>query len=587
MWRKCCLKSAIQAFQQRDGKGSKPAESDYVWCFVRDVGNMTFSGARCGLLRRAGLIYSQFYGMNKLQFDAKKHFPWEDAEDTLSMMAMDEIYREAMRATMGTRPISMPMCRQSYNHSGRRFMLAVRGNDDKSWGAREEHRLSLALLMEIISELQSRGNPELRRRKTRKQFYVFETKVVNRFTELVTLPIARWFQEVLGMAPEGRLGQDRQKLAILLSFLLKGSYSSTLLRRYPFLYLKKLKGDESKKEIGLGLKEVITRFGFGWMPDDIFDWEMNNFSPGIADRFPFPVQRLKNLYKKRGKERKEMIDILQEMDQITGRINTLTESEDDRTNYRFLICWLAIRIIKQYYRDVWNALYRSPHEFKGKEIERRRQSDEQGQIGEARGERLRSHGFNKRRQIKHRGSKWVQKSWDKIPLLTYESVKRELAEDPVPCGRGRSYVTKREIFDLLFGLDGDDDDNDCRGQGWQNKKYLHALKHITVHLDEVTLRKVLRRMWKLFDNYCLCIPLVSKDRWLAKNTWIGFDEHGERMDYPNCGGRFYKGRWRSHSSWMEEISIDEEYCWNLELADILSEEGLRNGRTYVKEATRQ
>src|SRR5436305_9617820 len=153
MWRKCCLQKVKEAFQLADYEGSKVLETEYTWCFMRDVGNITLAGRKGSLLHRAGLIYSQFYGMNKLQFDAKKHYPWDDAEDTLSMMAVDEVYREAMRATMGTKPISIRMCRQSYNHSGRRFMLAVRTNDDKSWGAREEHRISLALLMAINSEL--------------------------------------------------------------------------------------------------------------------------------------------------------------------------------------------------------------------------------------------------------------------------------------------------------------------------------------------------------------------------------------------------------------------------------------------------
>jgi len=111
-------------------------------------------------------------------------------------------------------------------------------------------------------------------------------------------------------------------------------------------------------------------------------------------------------------------------------------------------------------------------------------------------------------------------------------------------------------------------------------------------LDELSLRRVIRRMWKLFDAYCLCIPLASKDRWLANHSrvrnkvvWIGFDENGERMDYPDHGGRFYKRLRRSHSSWMDEVLISEEYCWNIDLEDVISEDGLRKGREYVEEAT--
>jgi len=118
----------------------------------------------------------------------------------------------------------MKACRQSYNHSGRRYLLGTRMNDDRSWGVREEHRMSLKLVQAINLELRCRGDPELRRPESRFQFYVHPTRLVNTFSEVVTLPIASWYQVTLGMAPEGRLGTDHQKLAILQSYLLKNSY---------------------------------------------------------------------------------------------------------------------------------------------------------------------------------------------------------------------------------------------------------------------------------------------------------------------------------------------------------------------------
>ena len=69
-------------------------------------------------------------------------------------------------------------------------MLGVRMNDARSWGAREEHWMSLALLMAVNAELQLRGEPEIRRAETRTQFYVHSTWLVNQFTESVTLPLA-------------------------------------------------------------------------------------------------------------------------------------------------------------------------------------------------------------------------------------------------------------------------------------------------------------------------------------------------------------------------------------------------------------
>src|SRR5438046_2330214 len=156
------------------------------------------------------------------------------------MMAVDSAYREALQSMIGVKAMDMKECRRSYNHCGRRFVLGVRMNDARSWGAREEHRMTLALIMAVFAELESRGNPEIRQKEIRTQFYVHKTQIVNRFIESVILPLIRWYQEVLGTAQEGMLRIDRQKLAILLSLLIKNSYEKALLEKHSLIWKKKI-----------------------------------------------------------------------------------------------------------------------------------------------------------------------------------------------------------------------------------------------------------------------------------------------------------------------------------------------------------
>ena len=89
------------------------------------------------MIRKGELMHSQFYAMNKLQYDAAKHFSWDDDDDTMAMMTLDKGYREALRATIEAKVVDMNTCRQSYNHCGRRYLLGTRMNEDRSWGARE------------------------------------------------------------------------------------------------------------------------------------------------------------------------------------------------------------------------------------------------------------------------------------------------------------------------------------------------------------------------------------------------------------------------------------------------------------------
>src|SRR5437762_9832592 len=116
------------------------------------------------------------------------------------------------------------------------------------------------------------------------------------------------------MAPGGMLGIDHQKLAIFQCFLLKNSYGSSLLYQYPILWEKIIyKGDDKGVKVGLRLKSIIKKYGFGWLLKHMFNWEVNSFAMRIADQFPLPIQRLGKRYQCRKRERKTMIDILQEM----------------------------------------------------------------------------------------------------------------------------------------------------------------------------------------------------------------------------------------------------------------------------------
>ena len=145
----------------KDEKGSKIMVTNYDWCTTRDVGNMTITGKTRSMIRKGGLLHTQFYGMNKLQFDAFKRFLWDDNDDAMATMILDNEYREALRMILGLKKTALKRCRESYNHSGRRFILGSRLNEGRSWGAREEYRISLTLLQAINSELRCRGNPEL------------------------------------------------------------------------------------------------------------------------------------------------------------------------------------------------------------------------------------------------------------------------------------------------------------------------------------------------------------------------------------------------------------------------------------------
>jgi len=95
----------------------------------------------------------------------------------------------------------------------------------------------------------------------------------------------------------------------------------------------------------LGLKQVIKKYGFRWLRDNLFNWKVNNFAQGIAEQFPFPVRQLQKRYQRRGREKGTMVGVLQELDQVIGRIQILGENDEEGKKRLMLLRWLATRIM--------------------------------------------------------------------------------------------------------------------------------------------------------------------------------------------------------------------------------------------------
>lgn len=246
----------------------------------------------------------------------------------------------------------------------------------------------------------------------------------------------------------------------------------------------------------------------------------------------------------------------------------LKDNDQDHKKRRILLRWIATRVMREYHREVWEGMYKSPYEFKRKTWERERQEREESTAvvdSEDEGSRLK-----KKRRITKKNRKAVIKTWEEPPALTYTAVKEELDEDPLPSGLAKKYLNRKDVFELVFQPD---DELIKYGQGWKSKAYLHALKKCKNHLNMDDYGFMMRRLEYLFNRTCHCVPNVSADRWLAnsgqsksKPGWMVFDENGNRMDYSAYRAQYVL---MEENSWHETRSIRDDKYWNITLEDIL------------------
>ena len=96
IWKNYYLNKIKDIFQMKNYDENKIMMIYYNWYFIKDMRNLIIIEKKCNMIRKNRLIYSQFYMMNKLQFDVIKHFSWNDNNDIMIIIIIDLIYQKIL-----------------------------------------------------------------------------------------------------------------------------------------------------------------------------------------------------------------------------------------------------------------------------------------------------------------------------------------------------------------------------------------------------------------------------------------------------------------------------------------------------------
>ncbi|KAL5370972.1 hypothetical protein DPSP01_014565 [Paraphaeosphaeria sporulosa] len=151
LWKRCCLESYARTRVRllENGKRARgsPRVTTYPWATTRDsIGQTLFSVPR-GQENMDGLVYSQFYGNIKTPFDDSKVYVFDN--QAVENLALDPGYVRSLQQQGGGVTFSESVCKGAYLHSKGRANANLRDNQRKSYGIREEHRVSLTMMDEI------------------------------------------------------------------------------------------------------------------------------------------------------------------------------------------------------------------------------------------------------------------------------------------------------------------------------------------------------------------------------------------------------------------------------------------------------
>ncbi|KFZ25059.1 hypothetical protein V502_00463 [Pseudogymnoascus sp. VKM F-4520 (FW-2644)] len=325
LYRRCCLESFIKRWKAMasdsataSNSASAPTKSmftcvPYMWATLRDASSQTVAATPSSQAFQDGYVYSQFYNVVKAPFDAAKVYIFNN--DSLESIALDPAYVRSLYKAGGATAFSQKACLTSYLYSKTRAHVNLADCKSKSYGIREEHRLSLSMVDEILCLWQSWEEAPLPEQVSElapapAPYYVIPTADVFAFIRAQLNKYCLLFEQVLAWTNKTHSLPEFIMMVVALRAL-RFSYGSAQLSRELLLYKDQWQRIQDDKPViieGLGMAESIAAHGIGWFLPKI-NWQTLRVRPPHGDRLLAGNMLIHRQYQRRWRAVRDLRDV--------------------------------------------------------------------------------------------------------------------------------------------------------------------------------------------------------------------------------------------------------------------------------------
>jgi hypothetical protein len=314
LWRKCCMDAYATTRIQRNADGSpakgNPKCTRYRWATMRDAMSQTFFTARQGQECQDGLIYTQFYNLIKAPFDTAKRFVFNN--DALENLALDPGYIRSLQQEGGAATFSKSVCEFGYLHGKHRAHANLLDNRWKSYGIREEHRISLGMMAQIARQWRQWDlyDDDADLEPAHLPYFIIPTQDLLGFLYAQINKYCFLFEHVL--AHTARTYSLPETLVMVTALrALRFCYNSNLIQRESLLYKDRwevLRHGRVLVKEGVGIQVTIERCGIGWFLPK-FNWATWRFTSPHGENILVGNVLMHAEYKRRWRAVKDLRDV--------------------------------------------------------------------------------------------------------------------------------------------------------------------------------------------------------------------------------------------------------------------------------------
>lgn len=268
--------------------------------------------------QEGGLIYSQLYSSVKEIVDATKRFPFTN--DAMEEMALDPQIRRGARQVAGGRRRDERIVELAYLASKRRTRDALTASRRKSFGIREEHRITWALFIALLYRLRlyDRESLEISLVDCPSYAWPIKTSVYMDYLWRSADKFATGFEVVRARCRKELVTWEQTKMMAMFLRCLRFTFGGHLLGWESALWWSRREryiGEPPRLRLwyGLGFSNTLLQYGYCWLKPRI-DWDRLQFRSEVTDYILFGNNVLRGQYLRRGQQVQAFIDTTQQLE---------------------------------------------------------------------------------------------------------------------------------------------------------------------------------------------------------------------------------------------------------------------------------
>jgi hypothetical protein len=362
LWKKCCLDaySKTRRVANADGSPAKgnPRVTIYTWATMRDATGQTLFASPNGTETQDGLIYSQFYELIKTPFDTSKVYVFDN--ESVENLALDPGYVRSLQQEGAGITFSKRVCEFAYLHSKKRAYANLLDNQRKSYGVREEHRISLTMMEEIYQQWRQWDlyDDEIEADRPL-PYYIIPTKELLAFLYAQINKYCFLFEHVLAHAAMNYSLPETMMMVTALRAL-RFCYGGNLIQRESLLYKDRWEVERNARPVvkeGLGMRDTMERCGLGWFLPK-FNWATWRYAPPHGENILVGNMLMHEEYKRRWRAVKDLRDVYIRFSQAESWYDRYSVQRSAPLLNKWLE-YLHVLSLEQFDADVRKAMLRS------------------------------------------------------------------------------------------------------------------------------------------------------------------------------------------------------------------------------------